>query len=284
MAIQGQTLSVEFHRHEKLAVKLHELFLAGLGESPDAEEIRDKMDVTWRKLSAKEVEWDNEIAEDLNALEDETIDDLPELKQLDEFYRRLNANEWLPDLSDADNRFFILSYLRKELKAHPDLVQIIRSIQVENYLALKLFEVSLVISQVSEKKWPEFRIFSVKALQGLGRTQEMMEKAKHLLQGMLDESPGFVNEACEILLGLGVQDSLMPMQNVLRKAIENIGLLRKSESRVSETDRKELSELEASLVAKLGALIGPNEIVKEFPASHSARSLFRRSAKLEPAA
>lgn len=284
MVNQGQTLSEAFHRHETLAVKLHELFLTDRGESPEADRVRDDMDLTWRKLSAKEIEWDNGIAEDLNALEDETVDELPDLDQLDAFSRRLNANEWLPDLSDQENRFLLLSILRKELKIHPEFVRIIRSIQVENYLAIKLFEVALLISQTSEKKWAEFRVFSVNALQQLGRTQEMKEKSRHLLEGINDYTPDFVNDACEILFNLGVQDSVVPMQNALRQAIDNVRILRESEYRSSKSDRKELSELEASLAAKLGALIGPAATVKEFPVSHSTRSIFRHSTKLEPVA
>lgn len=215
------------------------------------------MDVTWKKLSAKEVEWDNGIAEDLNALEDETMDELPELDQLDEFYRRLNANEWLPDLSDEDNRFFILSYLRKELKAHPEFVQIIRSIQVENYLALKLSEVALLISQATEEKWPEFQIFSIRALHQLGRNQEGMEKATCLLEVIGEDSPDFLNQACEILLDLGVQISSVSMETTLRNAIRNVRELRTLPEFSTAKEQEELSGLETSLTEKLGAVINP---------------------------
>lgn len=284
MTNQGQTLSEEFHRHETLAVKLHELFLAGLGESPEAEEIRDQMDFTWRKLSTEEIEWDNGIAEDLNNLENHISSALPSLVQIDEFQRKLFAEPWFAEANELRRRMQVLAFLRKEYKANKASAFGVRRAQVDQYFELTLYRVGLLISEVSEKIWPEFRISTIRGLRFLNRNSEAIEKAKSILKSPASVTPDEVNFACDILFDLGTTTSDVSIEKAIRHAIQDLQVFRSTIADSQIQVQNELTILEASLAAKLGALIGPTATVKEFPASHATRSLFRHTAKLEPVA
>src|SRR5438105_10416555 len=74
---QPMKLSEPAREYARLQSRLHDLFVAGGGDSDDADAIRDAMDGPWHKMTEIERKLMRGLAEDLNSLLDNKLNIVP---------------------------------------------------------------------------------------------------------------------------------------------------------------------------------------------------------------
>jgi hypothetical protein len=99
MKTSATVLETPFRAYARLLLQLHDLIATGQGDAPEADAVRDEMDIPWEDMTPAEQERAGGLSEDLYALAEttpRTVQMLPEERQKwgQEFASAFGAKDW----------------------------------------------------------------------------------------------------------------------------------------------------------------------------------------------
>src|ERR1700732_1553659 len=86
------------HAYSRLLLRLHDLIAKGMGDSPEADAVRDQMDGPWRSLTEAQQERGGGLSEDLGAL----AENKPRSRKLSPEERRKWGHEFRAAFESAE--------------------------------------------------------------------------------------------------------------------------------------------------------------------------------------
>jgi tetratricopeptide (TPR) repeat protein len=172
-----------FVEHERLLYRLHEMMLAGQGDTDTADDLRERMELTWWKLSPEERDRLQWLSADLYQIEG------------DEIYEQVDDADRVAELAQegavavAERRWSdVLRLLRSRPSgASPDVVATVRALAYAGLghpeAALRFIEYGLSIQP--ESFHLRYQLLAV--LSQMGRAYEAVSRAKRFKANITDD-------------------------------------------------------------------------------------------------
>ena len=260
----------EFYR---LLMALDDLDVAGLNDSDEADDIRDRMDGPWYAMTEVEANIMSELSASLNDLRPGR----PKFEPMDEAtlaaYRsemaaaREAGRNGRPDVASAALR-----------RTHPAGVGItpgmIRYMQGYLWLDYGLPEAAVRLFLAAEREDPRFTMFAMNLLRRLGRDSEAVARAERLCRDAGDD-PEALYFAGAVLFEAARRARSSPDESMTRRAVES---LRRALNLV-ESDRGHEVKQPRIIAAIASLLACCLEALKDYPA---AVKVCERALKLVP--